>query len=181
MNKIETEYQVDEFDELYFKIFKKKNFDLDDKAQITTFKESVNSFIDEYFEKVATEKRLEKEPKGFHPDKDWQPCCLCDRSFASDEMWQDKNGLKCLTCQNAVKKRIIPISACKNRSSWFNEFDLQTKLEMDSKTIKRKLKSGDLKAREIMNLDGKTLLYRIFLEKENYSSIYEYALKLINS
>jgi len=62
-------------------------------------------------------RRLEQEPKGFSLLGEGRSCSLCKQSIHNEGFF-DKWGFKCLNCQNAVNKRIIPGSVCRD---WDNE------------------------------------------------------------
>lgn len=62
-------------------------------------------------EEQKRKKRLEIEPNGFILEGGFT-CCICHHGY--NDVWYDKHGMKCLECQNAIDKKIIPVSACKN-------------------------------------------------------------------
>lgn len=112
-------------------------------------------------------KRLEKEPKGFHLlDGKHYNCLICHRLITDHETWWTKEGTKCLDCQLAIDKRIIPKSVCKNRDSWYASWQLTHEFELHSSTIGKMIREGTLKPREIKTESG-TLHERIFLKKDN--------------
>lgn len=113
-------------------------------------------------------KRLEKEPKGFLME-DGRTCCICHTTSA--KIWYDKHGMKCMDCQNALNKRIIPVSACKNEDSkvFFTSYDLQRDLNLHSATVRKLVRQGKLISRDIPYEDGKGIHFQIFLKKENIS------------
>src|ERR1700721_4858491 len=61
----------------------------------------------------ALHARLNDEPKGFSIVGEGTRCSLCERYFY-EEMWYDKWGGKCFDCQDAVDKRIVPDSICRD-------------------------------------------------------------------
>lgn len=62
-------------------------------------------------------RRLEQEPKGFSLLGEGRSCSLCRQSIHNEGFF-DKRGFKCLNCKNAVVKRIIPGSVCRD---WDNK------------------------------------------------------------
>lgn len=62
-------------------------------------------------------RRLEQEPKGFSIPGEGRSCSLCKQSIHNEGIF-DNWGFKCLNCQNAINKRIIPGSVCKD---WDNK------------------------------------------------------------
>lgn len=53
------------------------------------------------------DERLKDEPKGFAIPSEGRSCCLC-RETVYGQVWYDKWGMKCMNCQDAFNKRIIP-------------------------------------------------------------------------
>ncbi|MBU1083372.1 hypothetical protein KKE14_02970 [Patescibacteria group bacterium] len=114
--------------------------------------------------------RLEKEPEGFHIEGQGYNCMICSNTISDQETWYDKYGIKCLICQEAVKKKKIPVSALKNRDSWYSDNELKWKLDIKRSTINRLIREGELKPRLILNSNGKTHC-QLFLLKENPSLV----------
>lgn len=117
----------------------------------------------DYFRK----QKLKDSPKGFPIDDDGTySCFICHESISTANGWYDKYGLKCLTCQRAVDRKIIPAIVFKNRKAWFTDWELQSKLNLHSSTIRKLVKENKIKPREVKTEDGRTH-YRIYLFKEN--------------
>ncbi len=57
--------------------------------------------------------RLKKEPRGFRlePESTYT-CCICYELIAGEQTWYDKYGIKCLPCQKALERRVIPAYVC---------------------------------------------------------------------
>lgn len=108
--------------------------------------------------------RLEKEPNGFAMIGEGRNCSLCKRMvYDKEEGWYDKWGFKCPTCQNAVEKHIIPGSLCHdhNNEKCITDSGLAGKTNLYAQTIKKLVRQGKIKARQIPN--GPYLILR----KEN--------------
>lgn len=122
--------------------------------------------IYELAEKEEVRKRkLEDNPKGFQLDGDYS-CSICGQSAARENGWYDKFGIKCMTCQKAVNKKIIPGSVAKNRDSWYTSYDLESRFNIDRHGLKKFIKEGVLKPRIIPNNTGRPH-YQLFLIKDN--------------
>jgi len=73
-------------------------------------------------------RRLEQGPKGFSMPGEGRSCSLCRQSIHNEGFF-DKWGFKCLNCQNAIDKRKIPDSVCRD---WDNKkFITDTTLAME--------------------------------------------------
>lgn len=73
-------------------------------------------------------RRLDQEPKGFSISGEGRSCSLCKQSIHNEGFF-DKWGFKCLNCQNAIDKRIIPGSVCRD---WENKKSIaDTNLAME--------------------------------------------------
>jgi hypothetical protein len=106
-------------------------------------------------------KRLEESPNGF-AISDGHPCRIC-RNLAD---WYDRYGFKCMICQKAIDKKIIPPLVAKDNSSWYSEVDLSTCFNLRGKALNSWIKAEILKVRTIMFNDKKIHL-RVFLIKDN--------------
>jgi len=114
-------------------------------------------------------KKLEDSPKGFPLEDSGRCCCVCGGGTTPENSWYDKHGIKCLNCQRALDKKIIPVSVTKyenRKKTWFSAYDLQSELGIRPMTMKKLIREGKLNAREIKNNDGGTHFY-VFLNKEN--------------
>jgi len=114
----------------------------------------------------SRKQRLIHEPKGFHLMDGTYSCCICGINITGDQSWYDKYGNKCLFCQKAVDKRIIPVSACKNRDSWYSKWELNQYYGIKELSIPKLLNLRKLKARVILDETNKPYFY-VFLVKEN--------------
>lgn len=117
-------------------------------------------------EQLKWDKRLEKEPKGFPIASEGRTCSLCKRNVQG-EVWYDKWGMRCLDCQDAYRKKIVP-------GYVFNDHDnkkhitgsqLNWRFGLHAQTIKKLVRNGVLKARVVTSKNyGDTL---VFLKREN--------------
>ncbi len=114
--------------------------------------------------------KLKESPEGFHIEGIGYTCFICGSSISNDETWYDKFGIKCLICQKAIDKKIIPGSAAKNKDSWYSTYDLQSRFNIDRHTLKRFVKENILKPRIVPNATGKPHAY-LFLIKDNKDTL----------
>ncbi len=110
--------------------------------------------------------RLEKEPKGFHLEGQGYTCFVCGNSTSDEDTWYDKYGIKCMTCQRAIDKKVIPASMAKNKNSWYSKYDLESRFNIDRHAMSKFIKTGILKPRIIRNENGSPHTY-LFLIKDN--------------
>lgn len=113
-------------------------------------------------EHYGWEQRLKQEPKGFVIPSEGRSCCLCHTSVFG-EVWYDKWGMKCMTCQSALRKKIVPGYVFKDSDNnrHVTASQLTWKYGLHQQTIKKLVNDGTLKPRIIPN--GITL----FLRSEN--------------
>lgn len=120
----------------------------------------------EVFEKeVERKERLKDHPKGFHLD-DGGTCEICNTHVKKEKTWYDKFGVKCIDCQNAINKKIIPASIAKDKESWYSKFELETYFNIKGSDLRKYIKEALLKERLIMG-EGKKIHLQLFLIKDN--------------
>ncbi len=115
---------------------------------------------------MARQKKLEDSPKGFHLEGEGYSCSICGGSASNEESWYDKYGIKCITCQRAVDKKLIPATVAKNKDSWYSKYDLESRFNINHHWIKRLTKEGVLKPRIVQHESGRPHVY-IFLLKDH--------------
>jgi hypothetical protein len=101
----------------------------------------------------ALKKRLETEPKGFLMEGKGRNCSLCGRGVYEGDGWYDKWGFKCINCQDAVNKKKIPGSLCGDydHEKYVTESTLSWKSGLPAQTIRKLIRQGKIKARQIPN------------------------------
>lgn len=101
----------------------------------------------------ALKKRLETEPRGFALEGKGRNCSLCGRCVYEGDGWYDKWGFKCMNCQDAVNKKEIPGSLCGdwNNKKYVTDSTLSWKADLHIQTIRKLIRRGDIKARQIPN------------------------------
>jgi len=115
-------------------------------------------------------KKLEESPKGFHLEGEGYTCSVCRNSISNKETWYDKYGIKCLICQKAIDKKIIPATIAKNEDSWYSKYDLESCFNIDRHALNRFIKQGILKPRIVPNSARKPHV-QIFLIKDNKDTL----------
>lgn len=114
-------------------------------------------------EEDTRQKRLKKEPKGFAISGEGRTCLVC-RNHISEDMWYDKWGQKCMACQEAVNKKIVPGYICKDdkNEKHITASNLSYKTRVKAQIIKKLVREDKLKPR-IVKGNGTM----VFLRKEN--------------
>lgn len=96
--------------------------------------------------------RLKQEPRGFTLPGVGRNCSLCERSVYEDG-WFDKWGFKCSNCQDAVNKRKIPGSLCRDHdhTKAIPDTTLAMKLGVKVNQIRKLIREGKIVARPILH------------------------------
>ncbi|MGC4231484.1 MAG: hypothetical protein QM594_00600 [Niabella sp.] len=123
--------------------------------------------VDQTLEESSRKEKLAEYPDGYHFDKDGYSCIVCHRSASGENSWYDKNGLKCMCCQNAINKKIIPVSVIKNPDSYYTSTLLEISFNLKPQMIRMWIKQGLLKDRIIPGKDGKGKHLQLFLLSDN--------------
>jgi hypothetical protein len=130
--------------------------------------EYVNLLIEMDQAEKDREARLVDEPKGYAITTEGHTCHGCGASIFYEEMWYDKWGMKCLKCQDALNKKVVPgfvFKDYKNEES-VNISDLSYKTGLHQQTLKKLVRQGKLKARHYRVDRGELWM---FLRRENPS------------
>lgn len=122
--------------------------------------------LDAYLEDKDRQKKLEENPKGFHLEGQGYTCFICINSVSNDQTWYDKYGIKCLTCQSAIDKKIIPASAASDKDSWYSLYDLEHSFFINRHGVRRFVKEGLLKPRVVPN-SARGVHYQLFFIKDH--------------
>ena len=119
--------------------------------------------FDAVLEERKLEEKLEDYPNGFAiMDGKSYNCCICDMHIKDEELWYDKWGKKCLACQDAVGRNIIPGSICRKHKDWYINWEFDLYFKIKASTIKKLIRQDILKVR-IIPKNG----FEVFLIKDN--------------
>lgn len=110
--------------------------------------------LDIYLKDEDRKKKLDENPKGFHLEGEGYSCAICSGTVSNEETWYDKYGIKCLTCQSAIDKKIIPATAANNKDSWYSFHDLEHHFFINRFGIRKLIKEGLLKPRVVPGTAG---------------------------
>ncbi|PJA87317.1 MAG: hypothetical protein CO141_00120 [Candidatus Moranbacteria bacterium CG_4_9_14_3_um_filter_42_9] len=122
---------------------------------------------DSYKEDCFRKRKLKDHPKGFHlDDGKTYSCRICRESISNEQTWWDEGGIKCLHCQKALDKKIIPKSVCKDDESWYATWEFDYYFKIKSPTVRKLVRQGKLKSRTVPNINGGEH-FELFLIKDN--------------
>jgi len=113
-------------------------------------------------EELSRKKHLLKHPDGFYIEAEGRCCAIC-RNCINGRLLYDKWGMKCDSCQSAIKKKIIPnyVASDKDYKKHYTANYISSRYRLHHRTINKMIRNKTLKARIVPN--GPTL----FLFKEN--------------
>jgi hypothetical protein len=159
---------LEEFKAIYKKEHGKEINDADAREEAENLLNFARTVLNIHERDMRRKEKLKDSPKGFHLDEGEgvYSCRICRDSISGKKAWYDKNGIKCLLCQRALDKKVIPVSACKDKKSWYAFWELQSKFNIHPQTGYKMIREGKLKARVIRNENNQPHEY-IFLKKEN--------------
>ncbi len=110
--------------------------------------------------------QLKESPNGFHlPEGEYYNCFICHETVSGETSWYNKHGITCLICKEALRKRVVPVSVMKKRDTWLAMWEVRDLLGVHVSTVKKMIRTGELKARIIKN--GEHEYFWVFLKKEN--------------
>jgi len=161
-----TEKQIKEFQDIFEREYGRKlswKEASESAYNLACFAEVMYDCAVEQFKK---DEKLKKYPKGFHLEEGTYNCMICYKQITGKESWYDKHGPKCLLCQKALDKGIVPASVCDNKDSWYAMWELDNQLGIKHQTARKMIRTGELKPRIITTEDGKPYYY-VFIIKEN--------------
>lgn len=119
--------------------------------------------VDITLEEMEDKCMLASTPEGYHPEKK-KACQICKYFGSGKAMWYDAFGYKCMVCQNAINKGIIPAEVADNTDLYYTDSTLDLYFNLNGRTLKAWIKAGLLRPREIMDDDSKSNVhYRLFL------------------
>lgn len=122
--------------------------------------------LDLYLKDDGRKKKLEENPKGFHLEGEGYSCFICGTSVSNEQTWYDKHGIKCLTCQSAIDKKVIPASAASDKDGWYSTHDLEHSFFINRFGIRKLVKEGLLKPRIVPGAGG-GIHCQLFLIKDH--------------
>ena len=128
----------------------KREFTDDERRRLVDYFSLLNE-IDQ--REKARFAKLKDFPKGFAMDSEGRQCGLCFKPVFDTPGWFDKWSFKCSNCQDAVNKRKIPGSLCGDyrHEKSIPDTILASKLDISVRTIRKKIKDGEIIGRRIPN------------------------------
>lgn len=115
---------------------------------------------------LKRQERLKLEPKGFHLEGESYTCFICSDTVSNEDTWYDKWGIKCMTCQKAIDKHVIPASIAKDKDGWYAMWEFEKHFGLRAQTVRKLVRLGKLKSRIIPGEAGGNHC-EVFLLKDN--------------
>jgi len=170
MHELKPE-QIEEFKRITKKVHGKDLTDEEAREGAYGIAQLAELFLEMAIEQYHRDKRMEKEPNGFHLEEGHvYSCCICHDSISGQQTWYDQSGIKCMLCQRAINRRIIPRSVCTKPDSWVPSWRITRDLHIHTSTIRKYIRNGALRVRNILDEDG-GIHYQVFLLKDNHEFI----------
>jgi hypothetical protein len=157
---------IKEYQEAYKKQYCKEISFAEASDQANRFYNFMEILYDSARKENYRKLKLKEFPKGYHLTEGTFSCCVCGVYVSGEKSWYDKHGIKCMFCQKAVEKKIIPSKACKDGDSWYSVSDITQCYNVRYATVHKYAREGKLKARIVLNEKGDPYFY-LFLIKEN--------------
>lgn len=110
--------------------------------------------------------KLKKYPKGFPLTDGGYTCDMCKHDVPNYDNWYDKYGIKCMACQHALERKMVPLKYFKDTKSWYLLYDLKRKFSIHSQTALKYIRQGKLKVYVIPGENGSPTCY-VFPKREN--------------
>ena len=162
-----------EYKEIYKKQYGKELSDSDAQDQANRLVGLFDLLFKCAEKELIREKKLKKEPDGFPVDGDYN-CRVCGNHINPQTGWYHKGGARCFPCHQAVLNGTVPSFVFKNDKSYFRTWYLAHCWNKRMVSIRKMVREGKLKARDILNDQGK-IHEQIFLKKENPSLVERYS------
>lgn len=129
--------------------------------------EQMAKFSKEWEEKEkAREEKLKANPKGFHLEGRGYTCFICGDHTPEGDNWYDEYGIKCLVCQKAIDDGEIPPTLAKDKESWYSKYDLESRFNVKTPTLRKWIKEGIIKSRTVSRY-GQGVHVELFLIEDN--------------
>ena len=157
---------IEEFQDIYEKEFGKKLPYKEAERSAYALARYAELIFESYLKQKEKDKKLEENPRGFHLEDGIYNCLICHDQITGKDSWYDKYGPKCLLCQKALDKKIIPGYVCRNKDKWYAMWELEHHFDIKSPTARKLVRQDKLKARKVLNNNGSIHCY-LFLIKDN--------------
>lgn len=173
-----SQKSIDEYKKIYKNKYHKDITDEEAKDQGERLNRVFDLIFDLSIKELQREKRLKKEPKGFHLDasEGTYSCIICSESITGLQTWWDKNGTKCMDCQRNIEENVIPSEICRNRDMGLRDWQIQSDYGLHSATVRKLKRLGELHGRELKRKDG-SIYYTVYLVSENKGFLKKYPKK----
>ncbi|MCK5332443.1 hypothetical protein KAJ41_01100 [Candidatus Parcubacteria bacterium] len=116
---------------------------------------------------IKRKEKLKEFPKGYSlMDGNSYNCGICHSHIKDEQLWYDKWGIKCLACQNAVNRKMVPGKICYNDKLWYAMWEFESYFKLKSPTVRKLERQGILKSRTIPDTG-----FKVFIIKDNIGTL----------
>src|SRR3989344_5124595 len=158
-----SEKAIDEFQEIFKKEYGKELTRAEASDSANRLGNLYKILLDGHIKDLQRKDKLKEFPKGYSfMDGGTYNCSICNNYIKDEKLWYDKWGIKCLSCQEAVDKKIIPGKVCYGKEEWYSTWELGSDFQIKSPTVRKLARHGILKARTIPSSG-----FQLFLVKDN--------------
>lgn len=162
-----SDKEVEEFKQIYKQEYDKKLTNKQAREAATNLLQFIAILINIEYEEELRRRKLKRQPKGFHlPAGKIYTCPVCHQEIEGKNSWNDDCGFKCLICQKALGKKILPKYIFKKKDYYYDSYQLKDKFNLHYNTIQKLIKDKKLKPRTIRT-KSEGIHHQIFIKKEN--------------
>ena len=162
--------EEDDFDENFAKDRDRFCLNEDDGKKFQEEKwhmQQSSKFVEDWKEKEKEQKeKLKQNPGGYHLKGVGYTCAVCHNHTLEGDNWYDEYGIKCLVCQKAIDEGEIPPTVASDKESWYTKYDLESRFNVKSATLRKWVKEGTIKRRYV-SYYGKGVHYEFFMIADN--------------
>jgi hypothetical protein len=164
-----SDERVAEFKEIFRKEYSKELSDSEARGSAENLVRFFELLWECQVKDLRRKRRLKQEPDGFPLDTDCT-CAVCRRTITGSESWYSRWGITCLPCYRAIKEGVVPGFICRSYNSFYRVWQLKDKFGIHPQTARKLIRDGKIRARILLNDDGKPYEY-VILKKENLELI----------
>jgi rubrerythrin len=159
--------EVREFKQIYKQEYDKKLTNKQAWESATNLLQFIAILINIEYEEELRKRKLKRHPEGFHLSKGKVYFCpICNQEIEDKNSWYDDCGFKCIICQRALDKKVLPKYVFEKDLCYWDSWQLKDKFGLHYNTVQKLIKEKKLKSRIIRTKNG-GIHHQIFVKKEN--------------
>lgn len=134
------------------------------KAELRQLADVLISFS---MDQKTLNEKLVQFPGGYHVEEKGRCCILCQYPAYGKNSWYDKQGLKCMSCHQALAAEVFPPTVLDSPTTYYTREQLLYTFDVPASTLKSWIKKKIVTAREVLHYDNEKLHWQIFLLSDN--------------